>query len=275
MNYAGFWVRFWASLIDGICLVPLVLIFWLLISIQALALIATPGGAEIFLFSGSIIAGWLYYAILESSSWQGTIGKKILNLRVVNSDGSKISFGQASGRYFSKTFLSYIFFIGFIIAGLHEKKRALHDIIAGTFVLRGSLTDGPLTQIHSSVDRRSTVSSALNQQMDSSESFVLAGFDPAGHVIRLTFSVADTKLRGNGLVIGRDPSASDLTIGDRSISRVHAKIRLIDSDLTLEDLSSTNGTMVGGIQVKPGQPRVLKVGEEITLGAVEVKLGKY
>ncbi len=271
MNYAGFWVRFWASLIDGICLIPIVFVFWLLISIQALALIAIPGGAELFLFVGSIVAGWLYYSVLESSNWQGTIGKKILNLRVVNTSGQRISFGQASGRYFSKTFLSYIFFIGFIIAGLHEKKRALHDIIAGTFVLRGSTTDGPLTQIHGDIERRPNISSSNSL----SEKYVLAGFDPNGNIVRLSFDVMHSKLKSTGLVIGRDPSASDLSISDRSISRVHAKIRIIDGTLTLEDLASTNGVMIGGSQIKTGQPSPINVGDEITLGAVEVKLGKY
>jgi len=51
-------------------------------------------------------------------------------------EGNKISFARATGRYFGKIISSMIFMIGYILAGLTEKKQALHDMIAGCLVIR-------------------------------------------------------------------------------------------------------------------------------------------
>jgi len=80
---------------------------------------------------------WLYFAGFESSSWQATPGKKVLNLVVTNLTGTRISFGRATGRYFSKWVSELIpLAIGYILAGITERKQALHDMIASTLVLR-------------------------------------------------------------------------------------------------------------------------------------------
>jgi uncharacterized RDD family membrane protein YckC len=51
-------------------------------------------------------------------------------------DGNQVSFGRATGRYFGKIISGMIFMIGYILAGLTEKKQALHDIIANCLVIR-------------------------------------------------------------------------------------------------------------------------------------------
>jgi uncharacterized RDD family membrane protein YckC len=78
----------------------------------------------------------LYYALLESSTWQGTLGKRALGLEVTDLEGRRISFGRATGRFFAKIISALILWIGFIMAGFTEKKQALHDMIAGTLVIR-------------------------------------------------------------------------------------------------------------------------------------------
>jgi uncharacterized RDD family membrane protein YckC len=84
-----------------------------------------------------LVVSWLYYALSESSSWQGTLGKKILNLKVTDLAGQPISFGRASGRYFAKIITGLIpLMIGYIMAGFTEKKQAIHDMIASCLVLR-------------------------------------------------------------------------------------------------------------------------------------------
>jgi uncharacterized RDD family membrane protein YckC len=76
---------------------------------------------------------------LESSSWQATIGKKVLGLAVTDTEGRRISFGRASGRYFAKFVTNLIpLFIGYILTGFTERKQAIHDMIAGCLVLRGT-----------------------------------------------------------------------------------------------------------------------------------------
>jgi uncharacterized RDD family membrane protein YckC len=79
---------------------------------------------------------WLYFAGMESSARQGTIGKSVMSLRVSDLEGKRISFGHATGRFFAKIVSGMIpFLIGYLMAAFTEKKQALHDLIAGTLVL--------------------------------------------------------------------------------------------------------------------------------------------
>ena len=85
-----------------------------------------------------IVLQWLYFAGLESSERQATFGKSAMSLRVTNSEGERLSFGHASGRFFAKLVSGLVpFAIGYIMAGFTAKKQALHDFIAGTLVLKG------------------------------------------------------------------------------------------------------------------------------------------
>lgn len=79
---------------------------------------------------------WLYYALFESSVWQATLGKKALGLEVTDMQGRRIGFGRASGRFFGKILSTIILFIGFFMIGFTERKQGLHDILAGTLVIR-------------------------------------------------------------------------------------------------------------------------------------------
>jgi len=148
VQYAGFWLRFLAYLIDSLVLsVPAVFLVFLMFVGMAGSLSQIERRNEVVPVLGSILffilfyvllfAGlWLYYAIMESSSWQATLGKKALNLQVTDLDGRRISFGRASGRFFGKLISGMILNIGYIMAGFTEKKQALHDMIAGCLVLR-------------------------------------------------------------------------------------------------------------------------------------------
>ena len=88
------------------------------------------------IFPVLIAAGWLYEGLMISSSWQATIGKRILGLRVTDDAGNRIAFGCATARHFSKILSAMIFYIGFIMAAFTDRKKALHDMIAGTLVLQ-------------------------------------------------------------------------------------------------------------------------------------------
>jgi len=81
------------------------------------------------------ICQWLYDALTTSSSWQGTVGKKMLRLKVTDEAGNRISFGRATGRFFGKL-LSSMVSIVFIMIAFTERKQGLHDMIAGTLVVR-------------------------------------------------------------------------------------------------------------------------------------------
>lgn len=124
-NYAGFWLRFVAAIIDGVILS---IINWIV------GLVLGGGITSALL---SIIVGWVYFASLESSNKQATLGKLALGLTVTDITGRQISFGKATGRFFAKYISAFILCIGYIMAGFTEKKQALHDLIVGTLVLRG------------------------------------------------------------------------------------------------------------------------------------------
>lgn len=155
--YAGFWLRFVAYVIDaiiiGIVALPLVVVLAVMTGLTA-TLAAVAGGGEhpdpnalfattgfvffLLLLFPLIIGGeWLYFAWMESSTWQATLGKKALGLIVTDMEGRRLTFGRATGRFFSKIVTGFIpLGIGYIMAGFTEKKQALHDFIAGTLVLR-------------------------------------------------------------------------------------------------------------------------------------------
>jgi uncharacterized RDD family membrane protein YckC len=91
----------------------------------------------------SLLGAWLYESLLESSSWQGSVGKKLLGLRVTDMDGYRISFGRATGRHFGKILSGMICLIGFFMIAFTEKQQGLHDLLAGTLVLSGAATPEP------------------------------------------------------------------------------------------------------------------------------------
>ena len=83
-----------------------------------------------------IILNVCYYAGFESSSKQATLGKMALGVKVVDLHGRRISFGRGVGRYFAKILSGLMLLIGYIMAAFDDRKRALHDRIAGTLVVR-------------------------------------------------------------------------------------------------------------------------------------------
>ena len=92
------------------------------------------GGVTIMLV---LLGGWLYEALMESSSYQATLGKMILGMKVTDLYGNRISFGRATGRHFAKILSGMVLCIGFIMVGLTQRKQGLHDLLAGTLVRRG------------------------------------------------------------------------------------------------------------------------------------------
>jgi len=93
---------------------------------------AGVGGMSIYLLT--FVLQWLYFAIFESSSYQGTLGKQALKLVVTDENGSRIGFGRATGRYFAKFLSIMIMGFGFFMVGWTQRKQGLHDFVAGTLV---------------------------------------------------------------------------------------------------------------------------------------------
>lgn len=154
--YAGFWLRFVAYVLDafilGIFVVPILIGAAMLMGVGTV-ISGLPRNGDPFengfppvfalfmlAFVGvAFVGGWLYHALLESSEWQGTAGKKIVGIVVTDMDGARLTFGRATGRYFAKFISGLIpLGIGYILAAFTEKRQAIHDMLAGTLVLRNT-----------------------------------------------------------------------------------------------------------------------------------------
>ena len=81
---------------------------------------------------------FIYWILLESSRWQGSVGKKVMGIKVVTSDGGKPNIYQAIARNLLKFLSGIIIFIGFMMAGWTAKKQALHDRIPDMLVVKQS-----------------------------------------------------------------------------------------------------------------------------------------
>ena len=151
--HAGFWLRFVAYVIDsilsGIVFGALLLMGIAIVGFSSLKNLVQGSESPDEFFAPEVIAiilliagvflimHWIYFAWMESSSNQGTLGKMALGLIVTDLYGNRITFARASGRFFAKIITGLIpFFIGYILAGITEKKQALHDMIASCLVLR-------------------------------------------------------------------------------------------------------------------------------------------
>jgi uncharacterized RDD family membrane protein YckC len=136
MSYAGFWKRFAANFIDAIIMIIVAFIVGFVMIVGGL--VNNRDDLDTVEFVGNIlgiILGWLYFAGMESSSTQATFGKMSLGIKVTDLEGDRISFGRATGRYFSKIISAIVLMIGFIMIAFTAKKQGLHDIIASCLVV--------------------------------------------------------------------------------------------------------------------------------------------
>jgi uncharacterized RDD family membrane protein YckC len=144
-RFAGFWVRFLAYFIDRIILMvgslilvlPAILVFGLPAVGRARMLGHIAGASTVFLLLPlGLLLNWLYEAGFLSSLRQATPGKMALSLVVTDLAGGRISFGRATGRFFGRYLSSMTLLIGYLIQPFTERRQALHDLVAGTLVLR-------------------------------------------------------------------------------------------------------------------------------------------
>jgi len=142
MRFAGFWKRVIASIVDCLSILFIILVL-VVILVRGFGLVLPAvflGGVMGYfvLCFVSVLFLWLYYAIMESSRCQGTLGKMLLGIYVADEYGRRIGVGRASGRYFLKVLLYSVPLLGVIDCGMvlvTEKKQAWHDMPVGCLVL--------------------------------------------------------------------------------------------------------------------------------------------
>jgi len=145
--YASVWRRALASVID-LVIIALISVFLLDPFISFLGLkeaseairrlplsviiVRTYGAWAI----ATLIAAWLYQAWQESSRFQATIGKRLLGLLVCTEDEGRLTFREATERFWLKLFSGAIGLVGFLLAFFDADRRTLHDRISHTEVLQ-------------------------------------------------------------------------------------------------------------------------------------------
>ena len=144
VEYAGFWLRVWAGAVDlcieaaGALVLTLAIDFVLrrsghMLGMSAFVSKVATGMAFIVILA---VGSWLYCAFMESSSWRATVGKRLLGLQVVTSEGDRISFGQATVRHLMKFLSLFCLTIGFMMSGWTKRRQALHDMPSDCLVIR-------------------------------------------------------------------------------------------------------------------------------------------
>ncbi|HZX57538.1 MAG TPA: RDD family protein [Mucilaginibacter sp.] len=136
--FAGLDQRLLASALDwfiisGVCIVPALLVV-LFIPGQVVAIMV-----GISLLVVIPLVNFVYHIVMECSPKQATYGKQILKISVCDMGGNPIGAGQAIGRNICKLLSDFTFSIGYLISFFNKKQQCLHDMIAGTLVVKERL----------------------------------------------------------------------------------------------------------------------------------------
>jgi len=139
--YAGFWRRCAAFIIDWLILFAGSFIIGFVFAFVVAILGGNKeSGVSVNILNILNILGivifWLYFALMESSVKQATLGKMALGLMVTDLNGQRVSFARATGRHFAKIISGLTLCIGYVMAGFTRRKQALHDMIASCLVIR-------------------------------------------------------------------------------------------------------------------------------------------
>lgn len=135
--YAGFWKRLAAFILDYVIVMVLAGLAGGVIGLFYGIRAGTPSeetASGLGAVTGILVL-WLYYALMESSSRQATLGKMALGIKVVDQQGNPVSFGRATLRNMAKLLSGLVLMVGYLMAGFTPRKQALHDILAGCLVV--------------------------------------------------------------------------------------------------------------------------------------------
>ena len=138
VRFGGFWIRVGASFLDALIMLPVGIIIgmaaWYLFP-AALVYDPRRGIAPQLLYRAISFGVGAVYDIAFTGSLGGTPGKLICGLQVVRADGSRVTYGRATGRFFAKFLNFFAFFLSYLLVAFDPEKRGLHDHVADTRVV--------------------------------------------------------------------------------------------------------------------------------------------
>jgi uncharacterized RDD family membrane protein YckC len=137
--YAGFWRRFAAYAIDYLVVLLGGIVLGALVIRAGIVADGTEGRFTFWLLLGYCA----YYALLESSSWQATLGKRAMGIKVTNRRGERIGLARAAARFVAKLLSVLTLLVGYLLVAVTRRRQALHDLIAGTFVVHDGVRRTP------------------------------------------------------------------------------------------------------------------------------------
>ena len=153
--YAGFWKRVAAYFIDSL-IVGIVggVVAMVIGMVLGIGMAGVGGGSDamgagfiaIQLLTNLVSIGLAaaYYAGFHASSGKATLGKMAVGIKVVRSNGERITIARGIGRYFAAMLSGLILCIGYLMAAFTERKQSLHDMICDTLVVdKWAFTDHP------------------------------------------------------------------------------------------------------------------------------------
>jgi uncharacterized RDD family membrane protein YckC len=136
LNYAGFWIRLGAKIIDGIILGIASWLVFIPLGMMMMSGEGKPGFGFLAVQQSLVLLIPALYATWFLGRFAATPGKMACGLRVVTAEAGQVSYARALGRHLSEYLSSLILAIGYIMAGFDSEKRALHDRICNTRVVR-------------------------------------------------------------------------------------------------------------------------------------------
>lgn len=127
-HYAGFWVRLFAFWLDS-------MVLGLAFGLTAWA--TGVSGWDAAHPTATLWIMWFYFTVMESSRWQGSLGKKALEIRVEGEQGGRISLLRAAARNLAKYLSIVLLLIGVLMIPFTRRKQGLHDLISKCVVVWG------------------------------------------------------------------------------------------------------------------------------------------
>lgn len=226
MSYSSLGKRFCAAIIDGLICGAIGSAFVMLTGLW-------PTG---FL---SLVMGAAYFILCEGGEWHATLGKKLMNIMVINNNGQGIDYKTATIRYLGRILSGITMGIGFVFALFNDDRQCLHDKLADTYVVDGATES--------------------------------SGFSGGRSIVGVTGEIAGKRfpITGNGIMIGRDPAVCQVVLKKSSgISRIHCFVSYNPQSgmFIVSDRNSSYGTFtLNGMRVTANKSVALKKGERFYL----------